>query len=302
MSNSSVEISIVVPVYNSSPTIHELVSRIQAALSPLGITYEILLTDDCSTDDSWLKISNECQSHRNVIGLRLSQNYGQWFSTLAGLSASSGRYIVTLDDDLEYNPEDIVKLHNAILNSAHLVIFGSAKNKYELQGKNLLIYKCINAFLDVIWNSQPRVSFKMISRKLLFNENVFIVKEPIDTFIARHVTTDLWRTIQVTFDKRFSGKSNYSFSKKVKLFFIYSSYISSSPSRWIAFFSVLFFLVGFGGFYLAATGYLYTLSGLAIGVSLLFIVMIDLYYILMALIKPAQSSLYSITELIRREQ
>lgn len=298
MSNNSIEISIVVPVYNSSLTILELVSRIQKALNPPGITYELILTDDCSPDESWQKISDVCRSHKEIIGLRLTKNYGQWFSTLAGMSVASGRYIVTIDDDLEYDPDDIIKLYQAIAHSGLSVVFGIAENKYRLQGKSLLFYNLINAFLNVIWNSQPRVSFKIMDRTLLYSDNAFIIQEPLDTFIAHNVNRNLWGSSQVKFGKRFAGKSNYSLAKKIKLFFIYSSYYVIHPFRWIAFYSALFFIIGIAGYCLFMAGHLSMYGQVAILIALLFTIMIALYYLSGALIRPARSSLYSIAESI----
>jgi glycosyltransferase involved in cell wall biosynthesis len=300
MSNNLIEISIVLPVYNSSLTIRELVSRIQKALNPLGITYELILADDCSPDESWQKILDVCHSHKEVIGLRLSKNYGQWFSTLAGMSVASGRYIVTIDDDLEYDPDDIIKLYQTITYSRLSVVFGIAKNKYRLQGKSILFYNLINAFLNIIWNSQPRVSFKIIERILLYSDNDFIIQEPLDTFIAHNVNRDLWGYSQVKFGKRFAGKSNYSLAKKIKLFFIYSSYYVIHPFRWIAFYSALFFIIGINGYCLFLAGHLNMPGQVAILIALLFTMMIALYYLTGALIRSAQSSLYSIAESINR--
>lgn len=68
-----------------------------------GIAYELLLVDDFSSDDSWTTIKQLSAKYSQITGLKLAQNYGQWSATLAGMSKTKGQFIVTIDDDMEYD-------------------------------------------------------------------------------------------------------------------------------------------------------------------------------------------------------
>jgi len=110
MDSPEIEISVVIPVFNSSMIIPELLKRTIKTMNELDVPYEIILVEDCGTDDSWDIIKKFSYENAFIKGLRMSKNYGQWITTLAGMSFSKGAYIVTMDDDLEYEPTEIKKL------------------------------------------------------------------------------------------------------------------------------------------------------------------------------------------------
>jgi len=103
------DVSVVIPAYNESENIPELLARTAAAVAPLG-SYEIIVVDDGSTDDSWQVIERAADADRHVVGVRLQRNFGQHPAVTAGLTAARGEVIVTLDADLQNPPEEIPKL------------------------------------------------------------------------------------------------------------------------------------------------------------------------------------------------
>ncbi|MCX6294814.1 MAG: glycosyltransferase [Bacteroidetes bacterium] len=105
---SEIEISIVIPVYNSSSIIEELHKRISNALS---VSYEIIFVNDCSKDDSWQKIISLSKIHPSITGVHFRKNSGQDNALLAGLRIAKGNYCVIMDDDLQHDPNDILKLY-----------------------------------------------------------------------------------------------------------------------------------------------------------------------------------------------
>ncbi len=105
----SCDVSVVAPAYNESAILPELVERTVAAVQPLG-SFEIIIVDDGSTDDSWQVIRAAAQAHPEVIGIRLQRNFGQHPAVSAGFAASSGAVVVTIDADLQNPPEEIPAL------------------------------------------------------------------------------------------------------------------------------------------------------------------------------------------------
>jgi dolichol-phosphate mannosyltransferase len=106
-----VEISVVVPVYGSPTTLVELVDRLTHTLTQLTTQFEIILVNDGSPDDSWSIVLSICDKFPQVIGINLSRNFGQHLAIHAGLSSSSGHWIVVMDCDLQDRPEEITKLY-----------------------------------------------------------------------------------------------------------------------------------------------------------------------------------------------
>ncbi|MES2762994.1 MAG: glycosyltransferase family 2 protein [Bacteroidota bacterium] len=123
------EISIVIPVYNSFNCIKDVITQVNDVLSKLNTTYEIIVVDDGSADNSWAVIKEISLVNKHVKGFSLAKNFGQHKATLCGLSNASGKYVVTIDDDFEHDPTDIVTLYKAMVNSEFDLVYGVPKNK-----------------------------------------------------------------------------------------------------------------------------------------------------------------------------
>jgi glycosyltransferase involved in cell wall biosynthesis len=86
---SDVDISVVIPVYNSEDCLDELAKKLTSVLDKLGSTYEIILVNDCSLDKSWEKIVELCEIYGKFKGISLRKNSGQDNAIMAGLNYSS---------------------------------------------------------------------------------------------------------------------------------------------------------------------------------------------------------------------
>ena len=117
-------VSIVVPVYNSSLTLRVLVQRLSAVLERLGITFEVILVNDGSSDDSWEEIVALSKDLPWLRGINLMRNYGQHNALLAGIREARYASIVTIDDDLQNPPEEIPNLL-AKLDEGFDVVYGT---------------------------------------------------------------------------------------------------------------------------------------------------------------------------------
>ncbi|TCS99462.1 glycosyltransferase involved in cell wall biosynthesis [Tepidimonas ignava] len=104
------DVSIVVPVYHERDNLRELVERVQQALGPTPWSFELICVDDGSTDDSAALLAQLAQRHAWLHPVVLARNYGQSTALQAGFERARGRYIVTLDGDLQNDPDDIPAL------------------------------------------------------------------------------------------------------------------------------------------------------------------------------------------------
>lgn len=102
------KISVVIPVYNEEENLYELYDKIKKSLSEYD--YEVIFVDDGSTDNSWKVIKKIADEDKKVKGLKLSRNYGQTFALYAGFQEAKGDIIITIDADLQNDPDDIGKL------------------------------------------------------------------------------------------------------------------------------------------------------------------------------------------------
>jgi dolichol-phosphate mannosyltransferase len=104
---TSVEISFVIPCHNEQDNLRALVKAIREATDPLKRAYEIVIADDFSTDNSWAVLKELAAGDARVRGLRFAFNCGQSAALWAGMNAARGRYIITLDADLQNDPRDV---------------------------------------------------------------------------------------------------------------------------------------------------------------------------------------------------
>jgi glycosyltransferase involved in cell wall biosynthesis len=114
MSSPAPELSLVIPCFNEEENLRELIKVIREAVEPLHVSYEVVITDDCSRDNSWAVLKEFAASDARIRVQKLNRNSGESAASWAGMNASRGRYIVTLDADLQNDPKDLPKLLEAL--------------------------------------------------------------------------------------------------------------------------------------------------------------------------------------------
>jgi glycosyltransferase involved in cell wall biosynthesis len=101
------EISLVIPCYNEQDNLRALVTAIRAAVDPLKLPYEVVITDDCSKDKSWDILKELAAADPRIRPQRFAFNCGESAASWAGMKAARGRCIVTVDADLQNDPKDL---------------------------------------------------------------------------------------------------------------------------------------------------------------------------------------------------
>jgi len=105
-----IDVSVVAPVYNEEENVPLLCEALHNALSVLNRSYEIILVDDGSTDSSWEKLCEGADKYPNIELIRFRRNFGQTAAMSAGFHASKGEVVITMDADLQNDPNDIAML------------------------------------------------------------------------------------------------------------------------------------------------------------------------------------------------
>jgi dolichol-phosphate mannosyltransferase len=108
------ELSFVIPCYNEEGNLLALIAAVREAAEPLRLPYEVVITDDCSTDRTWELLKHLAATDPRIRAQRFEFNCGQSAALWAGMQAARGRVIVTLDADLQNDPGDLPKLLAAL--------------------------------------------------------------------------------------------------------------------------------------------------------------------------------------------
>jgi len=111
------ELSLAIPCHNEENNLQPLMSAIHAVLDALRVDYEVVITDDCSTDTSWNVLKELAASDPRLRIQRFRFNCGESAASWAGMQASRGRYIATLDADLQNDPKDLPAMLAALKNT-----------------------------------------------------------------------------------------------------------------------------------------------------------------------------------------
>jgi glycosyltransferase involved in cell wall biosynthesis len=120
--------SVVIPVFNSETIVGETIDRTVAFFKDRDLSYELILVNDCSRDRSWEVVQGKVREHDHLIAIDLLRNYGQHTAVYCGLQASTGDFVMTLDDDMQNPPEEMAHLI-VEAGEGHDVVFGRYREK-----------------------------------------------------------------------------------------------------------------------------------------------------------------------------
>ena len=216
-SAEAIDISVVIPVYNSSSTAREMVQRLGAVFDGIERSWEVIFVDDGSRDDSWSVLTEVHQADpHHVVAIQLMRNFGQDNAIMCGLRRARGQYIVTMDDDLQHPPEEIPKMLVALEQQKLDVVFGIPDDKKHAAWRNIGS-TMIDSFFRVIFDTKIRIcSFRVVRRKLI---DAILSYEFNFTFIDGLLAWNTRRMGEVTVDHqpRKAGQTGYSIRKLVVL-------------------------------------------------------------------------------------
>jgi len=207
-------ISVVIPVYRSEQTLPKLHQRLIAALERVTSDFEILLVEDCGGDASWEAIKSIAIQDKRVRGIKLSRNFGQHAATICGFSLSKGEWVITLDDDLEQDPDEIPALF-AKAREGYALVYGVYGERAHSVWRNLTSEVARRMFRFAIPSlNYEYTSFRVINGRLARELAHFDSPFPfVDGYLSW--LTNSCASVPVVHSARDSGRSNYNFRKLV---------------------------------------------------------------------------------------
>ena len=218
MADKKIIYSIIIPVYNTTETLRQITEGIDCVFQhTIKAEYELIMVDDCSPNPSTWPILQELKKKNSRMKIvQLAKNCGQHPATLCGMKISEGDFVITMDDDLQHRPEDIV---NLLKHRQHDIVIGVFTEKKHSMFKQ--VTSNIKGWFDYRLVGKPRdlklSSFRLMQRSVVDNILKIRTVYPILSALIFAVTSDVIN-IEVDHEKRKEGKSGYSFIKMIKLF------------------------------------------------------------------------------------
>ena len=241
------DLSIVIPVYNSERIVPELVRRVVAAVGAQRpeLKYELVLVNDGSADRSWSMIEQACDAYPAVRGINLRINSGQHNAIMAGLRAASGAVIVVMDDDLQHAPEDIGQLHAKIGEGYDLCYAAFRRSQHALWKTAGSAFRdlTVHALLGVprgIRISSFKAMTADIVREITRYEGPFPYVDGLALMVTRSVAN-----VELEHHPRLDGRGHYSLRRSVSLWAKVAMNFSVVPLRVASWLGLGFAALGF---------------------------------------------------------
>jgi polyisoprenyl-phosphate glycosyltransferase len=206
-------LSVISPVYKADGILLKLTELISKECNAINITYEIILVNDGSPDNSWEIIKNICKNNKQVTGINLSKNFGQHSAINAGLSLAKGDFIIVMDCDMQHHPKYIPALIKK-MQEGNDIVFTVVASRQHSFFKNFFskMYHHVYNYLAELNSDYKYATYSIISSKVL-KEYISITD-----YHSHYLPKLKWlgfkqASVQIEHYKRESGKSSYTFRK-----------------------------------------------------------------------------------------
>lgn len=247
MADNSSTVSVVIPVYNESSNLKDLIGRTLSACRALNCPFEIILVDDGSRDGSDAAITEAAKEYKGeIVGILLNRNYGQHAAVMAGLAQVKGGIIVTLDADLQNPPEEIPRLVSKI-NEGYDVVGSIRTPRHDSlfrRFSSILVNKMTASVTGIVMHDYGCM-LRAYRRTVV---QAMLKCQERSTFIPVLANSFARKTaeIEVKHVERHAGGSKYSLWKLVNLQFDLLTSITTLPLRILSFVGVIVALMGVG--------------------------------------------------------
>ncbi|MBL7906591.1 MAG: glycosyltransferase [Bacteroidales bacterium] len=139
------DISVVVPLFNEEESLPELCAWIKRVMISNGYSYEVILVDDGSSDNSWGVVKDLILTDSNIRGVKFRRNYGKSAALNKGFEKANGNVVITMDADLQDSPDEIPELYNMIVQDGYDMVSGWKKKRYDSRLTKNIPSKIYNA-------------------------------------------------------------------------------------------------------------------------------------------------------------
>ena len=248
----SLDISVVVPLYNEEESLPELVAWIDRVARGGSLSYEIIMVDDGSDDASWSVVERLSGEYNTIRAIRFMRNYGKSAALYCGFEMAQGDVVFTMDADLQDSPDEIPEMRRMILEEGYDVVSGWKRKRYDPIGKRLpsKFFNFTARLMSGIKLHDFNCGLKAYRRKVVKSIEVYGEMHRYIPILAKHAGFKRIGEKVVQHQERKYGKSKFGMERMIKgyLDLISVSFMSRfgrSPMYLFGGLGTLMFIAGF---------------------------------------------------------
>lgn len=249
----SLDISVVVPLYNEAESLPELVAWIDRVATSNALSYEVILVDDGSSDDSWRVVEELKARYPAVRGISFRRNYGKSPALYCGFAAAEGEVVFTMDADLQDSPDEIPEMRRMILEEGYDLVSGWKKRRYDPIGKRWpsKFFNFTARIASGIRLHDFNCGLKAYRRKVVKSIEVYGEMHRFIPILARQAGFRRIGEKVVEHHARKYGRSKFGLERMIKGYLdlisvLFMSYFGRSPMYLFGSLGTLMFLLGGG--------------------------------------------------------
>lgn len=251
MSDKRLDISVVVPLYNEQESLSELTSWIDRVAIENNLSYEIIMVDDGSTDDSWDMVEQLKEQFPAIKGIRFARNYGKSAALYCGFEAAEGEVVFTMDADLQDSPDEIPEMRRMILEKGYDLVSGWKKKRYDPAGKRLpsKFFNMTARIVSGIKLHDFNCGLKAYRRRVIKSIEVYGEMHRYIPILAKHAGFKRIGEKVVQHQERKYGVSKFGMERMVKGYLdlitvSFMSHFGRSPMYFFGSLGTIMFLIG----------------------------------------------------------
>ena len=246
------DLSIVISLFNEEESLPELISWIEKVMAAEGYSYEVIMVDDGSRDESWKLIKEFSQKNPSIKGISFRRNYGKSAALFHGFKAAEGRVVITMDADLQDSPDEIPELYRMIVDEGYDIVSGWKKQRFDNKlTKNLpsKLYNWTARKITGIKLHDMNCGLKAYRNEVVKNIEVYGEMHRYIPYLAKNAGFEKITEKPVQHQKRKYGVSKFGlerfvngFLDLISLWFL--STFGKKPMHFFGFTGLVMFLVG----------------------------------------------------------
>ena len=249
--SSRLDISVVVPLYNEEESLGELMAWIDRVAQANTLTYEVIMIDDGSSDNSWERVLELKEQYPTLRGIRFARNYGKSAALYCGFEAAEGEVVFTMDADLQDSPDEIPEMRRMILEEGYDLVSGWKKKRYDPIGKRLpsKFFNATARLMSGIKLHDFNCGLKAYRRKVVKSIEVYGEMHRYIPILAKHAGFKRIGEKFVQHQERKYGVSKFGMERMVKGYLdlisvTFMSRFGRSPMYFFGGLGTIMFLVG----------------------------------------------------------
>ena len=246
------DISIVISLYNEDESLRELTTWIEQVMTREGYTYEVIMVDDGSTDNSWNIVRELSAANPAIRGISFRRNYGKSAALYHGFAAAQGDVVITMDADLQDSPEEIPELYRMVTEEGWDIVSGWKKQRFDNKFTKNLPSKLYNATARKVTGIKlhdMNCGLKAYKNEVVKNIEVYGEMHRYIPYLAKNAGFGRITEKPVQHQKRKYGVSKFGierfvngFLDLISLWFL--SRFGKKPMHFFGFTGILMFLAG----------------------------------------------------------